>query len=147
MRTFYRRPSEVHFDSLFSSRGGGIGDIRTYDPHSRGGSLFGVIGKLVRGAIPFLKNIFLPELPSFVNSMSEDLQSGVRFKDSLKRQGVRSGKNMVKRLITKARGGSKCGKKKTKGVSKKKPSSKKTRKKKKKVKRSKHDIFSKMGMI
>jgi len=144
MRGLYVAPTQTQFDSLFSNRGGGLDDIRTYDPHQRGGSLFGIIGKLVRGAIPFLKNIFLPEIPDLVTGVTEDMNSGVRFKDSLKKRGIKTAINVGNRMVRKARGGrKKKPKKQCHKQIKKTAKTKKAKKKKVKfiAKRTKADVF------
>ena len=149
MRALYIPPNQTQFDSLFSNRGSGISDIKVYNPHLRGGSFLSVIGRIVRGAIPFLKNIFLPEIPSFINNVSDDMNSGMKLKDSLKRRSMDSALNVGDKIIKRARGGRIKRKKKNtkrKNAKNKCKSSKNkqvTRKsRKKKMIRSKNDIFS-----
>lgn len=146
MRGVYLEPQPHDYDVLFSQRGGGVGGslahINTYRPQiQRGGSIFGVLGRVIKRTIPFLKNIFFPEIPNFVNNVSSDLQTGMRFKDSVKRQGIRSAKNVGRRILKKARGG-----RKTKRSNRK---TKKTTKKKKRkiVRRTRKDLFSSLSKV
>jgi hypothetical protein len=146
MRGVYIPPAIEHFDTIFnSSRGGGINDIRVYNqPLQRGGSLFGVLGKIARYTIPFLKSIILPEIPSFVSNVSGDVRRGMRIRESLKNNSIRAAKNMGVRVLTKARGGTAIRKKhlKKKGANKKTSKPVKRRRNKIKNKNMSRDIFS-----
>ena len=85
MRVTYLPPSALHYDNAFANqnviRGKGIQDIQVY--HQRGGNLFGVLGGLVRRALPFLKRIVLPEVGNFVQNVSNDYAQNIPFKQTL----------------------------------------------------------------
>ena len=87
MRVTYLPPSPHHFDGIFNPhstvRGGGLHDIRVY--HQRGGSLFGVLGGLVRRALPFLKSIILPEVGNFVRGVRDNYNQNIPLRQSMKK--------------------------------------------------------------
>lgn len=120
MRVPYIPPSENSYDLVFNEKlydhtlGGGVNDIHVYRPV--GGSLFGVLGRLVQRAIPFLKSIILPEVGSFTNNVLNDLSRNAPVRESLRNNLKSSVKNIGKRVV----GGAKT--KKRKSFSKKKKS-------------------------
>ena len=139
MRGAYIAPSITHYDAIFRiNRGGGLDDISIYQ---RGGSFIGILGKLARYTIPFLKSIILPEIPSFVSNISNDVSSGVKLKDSIKRRGINTISNMGVNVLRKARGGRRVRK------SKSQTKRRKIKRKRKKTQVKKKDIFSKRNYI
>lgn len=148
MRGLYVEPSPSDYNVLFStSRGGSLDQIRYYTPSTaRGGSLFGILGRVIRKSIPFIKSIFLPEVSGFVSNVSNDVNSGVNIRDSLKKRGAQSGRNVVKRILKRATGGRKHIKKsRKKKPTKKRKSLKKNCRKPGRNKvsfRTKQDIFN-----
>ena len=120
MRVTYIHPSSSHYDSIFTSplmRGGGVQDIKIY--HSRGGSIFGVLGGLLRKSLPFIKSIIAPEFGNFVQNMTDDVSRNIPLKKSMKANLLKSTKNLGKRIMRGA-GRSKSTKKKKKTVKPKK---------------------------
>lgn len=106
----YIPPSDNDFDLIFtpSIRGGGLSDINYYTApriYQRGGSFLSILGRVIRGSIPILKNLFLPEIPRFISNIKHDVNSGVNFGQSLKSHGVESIKNISKSTYNKLRGG------------------------------------------
>ena len=108
MRVEYIVPSERDFDNFFvyhnnKIKGSGLEDIAIFTPnrlHSRGGGLFSLVGRVLRGTIPFLKNLIFPEIPNFVNNVVGDMQRGdIPVKNSLRRHGINSLKNVGTRLV------------------------------------------------
>ena len=73
MRTLYQVPSSEDYDEIFAirQRGAGINDIKFYK--LRGGSIFNVLGSLVKRSIPFLTKYVLPEALSFSNNVANEL--------------------------------------------------------------------------
>ena len=108
MRVVYTPPSAADFAVLFNQhvRGGGIGDIKTVEPHyyQRGGSLFGILGNVFKRTIPFLRSFLLPEVGNFAQNLIGDVGRNVPIKDSLKRNLISSGKNVAQKIV---RGGGK----------------------------------------
>lgn len=109
MRVVYVHPSLQDFDTLFSKRGGSLGDIKVY--HNRGGSLLSFVGRFARYALPFIKSIILPEVGNFAKNVVNDVSQGRSVKRVFKERGVESAVNIGRRVARKARGGAK--KKKT----------------------------------
>ena len=109
MRVAYIYPSASEFDIIFKNednfiKGGGLSDIKTY--HQRGGSLFGILGRLLRNSIPFIKRIILPEVGTLAQNVTRDVSNGVPLRDTLKQSLKRSAINVGKRVVT-GRGGKK----------------------------------------
>ena len=130
MRVSYLPPTASHFDVVFTpyqnaGRGGSLRDIKVLKPYyyQRGGSLFGILGSIIKRSIPFLKNFILPEAGNFAMNLARDINENVPVKASIKRNLVNSVKNVGKKVM---RG----GKKQKKGGRKK--STKKKRPKKRK---------------
>ena len=127
MRVTYIQPSSSHFDEVFTIpiRGGGIQDIRVYKPnyHSRGGSLFGVIGGLLRRSLPFIRGIIAPEFGNFVKNVVQDVDNSVPLRTSVKKNFIKATKNVGKRIV---RGGGSKKKNKISKVKKRKAKQKKT---------------------
>jgi len=133
MRTLYIAPNVSDFNNLFESgervgRGAGISDISTYSRpeflYQRGGSFLGGLGRIVQRTIPFLKSIIVPEVGNFARNMTADYGHGIPLRQSLKKNGMTSVKNIGTALARKARGGKykrlKPVKNKKQGVKKKK---------------------------
>ena len=133
MRVSFIPPTSDHYDQLFNphlnQRGYGINDIRVYK--RRGGSIFGFIRTLAKSALPFVKNLILPEIGNFAKNVTHDVANNVPFKRSMKRNILSSSKNIGSRIIGAGKKKKNGGKKK---IVKKKP--------KKTLKRCKNDIFS-----
>ena len=105
MRVEYRLLSDHDFDSIFfndGARGGGLSDISFYHP-VKGAGIFGVFGRLLRKAIPIIKSLIVPELPTFAKNFSDDYAKNNNLRSSLKRNLARSGKNIGKRVLGGAR--------------------------------------------
>ena len=146
MRASYMQPSLEEFAHLFAfhSTGGGLKNIRVYQPQyrSRGGSIFGIIRSIAKTAIPFLKHMILPELGNFTQQIASDAANNIPMGISLKRNLKQSARNLGKRIV---RGGGGRKTKKSKTVSKKiKPSKK--RKSKKQCDRKVRDLFEHVGL-
>ena len=127
MRVEYRLLSDHDFDTIFfngATRGGGLSDISYYRP-VRGAGIFGVFGRLLRKAIPIIKSLIVPELPTFAKNFSDDYAKNNSLHTSLKRNLVRSGKNIGKRVL----GGSRKKKKNVKNAKKYKKKKRKNSKK------------------
>ena len=126
MRVSYIPPSSALYDQLFNpnlnKQGFGLNDIRIYK--KRGGSIFGFIRTLAKTAIPFVKNLLLPEIGNFAKNISQDVANNVPFKQSMKRNIISSGKNIGSRII----GGGRKRKKNRKSANKTKKKSRKSRK-------------------
>ena len=101
MRVSYIPPTEIDFDRVFSPspKGAGLNNIRVYQPAFRanGGGLLSFIGSIARRAYPINKNLVVPELGNFAKNVSDDISSGVSFKQSIKNNARRIGKNILKR--------------------------------------------------
>ena len=100
MRVPYIEPSLVHFDTIFSpsnSVGGGINDINVYQ--QRGGSLFGVLGRVFKKALPFLKSLIFPEVGNFTKNIVDDMKQNVPFKQSVRKNVIKSGKNVGRKIM------------------------------------------------
>ena len=149
MRGSYHTPTVEEFEYLFApaNRGGSLRDIKIYKTpvaYQKGGSLFSFLGKLVRGSIPFLKSIILPEVGNFVSNVASNVNADNNIRQCLKKEGLKSLSNVGKRIIN--RGG---------GIRKKSSKSKKKNtKKKKRVCRKKsnkevkyNDVFSKYNLM
>lgn len=112
MRVSYIPPGVLDFDRIFSPqnlRGGGLSDINVVKPyyyHNRGGSLFGILGNIIRRTIPFLTSYVLPEAGNFARNMADDY-GRIPLKKNVKRNLIKSMKNIGKRVMT---GGSKVKK-------------------------------------
>ena len=144
MRVTYLHPSSHHYDDVFGSknevRGEGLQDIRVYN--HRGGSLFGVLGSLVRRSLPFLKRIILPEVGNFVRNVADDVGQNISFGQSMKNNALNSTKNIGKKIM---RGGKLVKKKRKKqNIRNKKMMKIKNKKKRKQrsIKSCNSDIFS-----
>ena len=101
MRVEYVNLTEDQFNDIFfpvNVRGNGLADISYYHP-ARGGNIFGVVGNILRRAIPIIKSLIVPELPSFAKSFSEDYTRNNNLRASLKSNLLRSGKNIGKRVL------------------------------------------------
>ena len=147
MRVPYLPPSSSDFDLLFGQnnlKGGGLSDIRVYKApqfHQRGGSFFGVLGRLARNSFPFLKNLLLPELGAMANNVTRDISEGVPLKQSLKQRSLGAVKNIGKSVI--GRGGRVRKRRATKRKAKNKTNRKNYGKRKKPPCASlKNDIFT-----
>ena len=140
MRVEYINLTEDQFNDVFfpaNVRGSGLSDISYYHP-ARGGNIFGVIGNILRRAIPIIKSLIVPELPSFAKNFSNDYTRNNNLRASLKSNLLRSGKNIGKRVLggtrnrkNKFKKSKKCTNKKKNPVTRsRKPSGKKSRIKK-----------------
>ena len=144
MRVSYLPPTASHFDVVFTpyqnaGRGGSLRDIKVLKPYyyHRGGSLFGILGSIIKRSIPFLKNFILPEAGNFAMNLAKDMRENVPVKTSVKRNLVNSVKNVGKKIM---RGGKK--KRIRKNLTKKKNvKSKKAIRKVKCHVKNKNDIF------
>lgn len=143
MRVQYIQLNEVDLDEIlgpYNLRGGGLSDINVYQP--RGGSFFGVVGSILRRAIPIIKSLIVPELGTFAQNLTNDIGQNVNFRQSLRKNLVTSGKNIGRRLV----GGRRVRKKnikKTNRKSKRKPAKRRRRKAVlKKKSRPVNDIFT-----
>jgi len=142
----YISPSQNDFDNIFSPpmRGGGMSDINIYrSPRAfqRGGGLFSFLGRIIRGSIPILRNLLLPEIPRLISNVRDDVNSGINLRESIKNQGVKSIKNISKKTYDKLRGAGRKKKTVKRNKSRKKNVRKVKTKNKKAIKKSK-DIFS-----
>ena len=100
MRVLYRHLTENQFNHIFhpfNVRGGGLSDISFYEP--RGGGIFGVVGNLVRRVLPIIKSLLVPEFGSFANNFSNDYMQNNNFRESVKSNLIKSGKNIGRRVI------------------------------------------------
>ena len=112
MRVVYNNPSISQFDSFFSPentqeiKGGSLRDINFFKPkyYNRGGSFFSILSTLARKALPFLRNFVLPEAGQLTSNLIQDVNSNIPFKRSVKKNLLKSVKNIGKRVI---RGGGK----------------------------------------
>ena len=112
MRVSYIAPGVSQFDDVFKPnnlegllKGGGLRDIKTINPnnyHTRGGSLFGILGNVFKRTIPFLTNFILPEAGNFARNLMSDI-GNVPIKKNLKRNLLKSAKNIGTRIMN--RGG------------------------------------------
>ena len=141
MRVPFFVPSENDFNQAFlhttNFSGGALGDIRVFN--QRGGSFFGVLSKVVRNAIPFLRSIILPEIGSLTKNITEDCGNHKPFKESLRANAISSGRNVARKILGGRKKKKQCKKlrtitRKKYAKTKKKPSLKPTR-------RGKNDIF------
>ena len=132
MRVPYLPLASHHFDVVFDRnkvlRGGSLDDIKIYQ--RRGGSFFGIIGNVVKRALPFLRRIILPEVGNLVNSVAQDISQNVPLRQSVRKNIATSAKNVRDRVM---RGGAK---KKRKTVKKIKRNSRKIKKRQKSKKKS-----------
>lgn len=144
MRTPYIPPSSKEFDLIFLNRerliGGGIGDIKSFSSpvyHQRGSNLFSFIGRMAQKTIPFLKKYLLPIAGDMISGLSHDVSNDKNLKESFKRRGADSIKNLTERVY-KGR-----GKKKIKSkVKKRKRKIKLTLKEPRKRKCNSTDVFN-----
>ena len=97
MRGLYLSPTAQQYRTFFSQRGAGLDNINVY--RARGGSIIGLLGNVFRYSIPFLKNLFLPEVSNLMGNVANDINSGVKIKNSLKSRGMNSIKNIGRKLI------------------------------------------------
>ena len=112
MRVTYSVPSIREFDILFkdddsviTSRGGALSDINVYVPESpRGGSIFGLLARLAKSVAPIIMRTVVPEGVNFARNVLDDVSSGQRVKQTLKKRGLETLGRVGKRII---RGGSK----------------------------------------
>ena len=142
MRVPYLPPASHHFDAVFNrnslARGGGVDDIKIYQ--RRGGSFFGILGNVVKRAIPFLRRIILPEVGNLVNNVSQDVSQNMPLRQSMRKNLVSAAKNVKNRLV---RGGAKKKRKNSKKSKKNKKIKTGKKKGKKHCHRKKNtDIFS-----
>ena len=98
MRTLYQVPSSEDYDEIFAirQRGGGINDIKFYK--LRGGSIFNVLGSLVKRSIPFLTKYVLPEALSFSNNVANEL-GHTPFRKNIKNNLAKSAKNIGRKIL------------------------------------------------
>ena len=133
MRVKYHPPSENLYDVAFrdnftrGNTGGGLDDIRVYK--RRGGSFLGFLGRALKTAIPFIKNLIVPEIRGFTNNVLDDVSQNVPLRDTMKRNFKTSVKNIGTRVM---RGG---GKRRKTSVKRKKLVRKSRKKVKNKTKR------------
>ena len=144
MRVSYLSPSSSHFDVVFTPhqnavRGGGLRDIKVLKPYyyHRGGSLFGILGSIIKRSIPFLRNFILPEAGNFAMNVAKDMNENVPLKSSIKQNLVNSAKNVGKRVM---RGGKK--KKARKRLTQRKNTKKRKAIRKGKCHVNKKDVFA-----
>ena len=149
MRVGLYTPTVSDFDGVFAdvgnSRAGSLNDIHIYNRRRRGGSLFGVLGSVLKHSLPFLRSVILPELGGFVKNLTDDVSNNVPIKSSLKRNMMQSAKNVGKRIARGggegARGGARRRRRvrgqKRSAVRKRKKSVGVTKRKKSKIKRKK----------
>ena len=112
MRVTYSPPSIREFDVLFKDddsvippRGGALSDINVYVPDSpRGGSIFGLLARLAKSVAPMIMRTVVPEGVNFARNVIDDVSSGRKVKQSLKKRGLESLGRVGKKII---RGGSK----------------------------------------
>ena len=140
MRVPFFVPSENDFNQAFlhttNFSGGALGDIRVFN--QRGGSFFGVLSKVVRHAIPFLRSIILPEIGSLTKNITEDFGNHKPFKESLRSNAISSGKNIARKILG-GRKNKKC--KKLRAITRKKYAKTKKKPSLKPTRRGKNDIF------
>ena len=102
MRASFYTPTVADFDAVFAdvghARGGSYNDIHIYS-RKRGGSLFGVLGRVLKSSIPFLRSVILPEFGGFVKNVTDDVSNNLPIKSSLKRNLMNSAKNVGKRVV------------------------------------------------
>ena len=98
MRTLYQVPSSEDYDEIFAirQRGAGINDIKFYK--LRGGSIFNVLGSLVKRSIPFLTKYVLPEALSFSNNVANEL-GHIPFRKNIKKNLAKSAKNIGQKIL------------------------------------------------
>ena len=134
MRVKYIPPSDIVYDIAFKDTfnrpyvGAGLDDIRVYK--RRGGSILGFLGRAFKYAIPFVKNLIMPEIGGFTNKVLDDVSQNVPLRESMKRNFKSSVKNIGRRVV---RGG---GKSRKKPLKSKKTSNKKLKRKRKNIQRS-----------
>ena len=144
MRVSYLPPTTSHFDVVFipyqnAGRGGSLRDIKVLKPYyyQRGGSLFGILGSIIKRSIPFLKNYILPEAGNFAMNLVKDINENVPVKASVKQNLVNSVKNVGKKVM---RGGKKNQKRR--GKKKRVRKNKKVFRKGKCHSKEKRDVFT-----
>ena len=102
MRAGLYTPTVTDFDAVFAdavrARGGSLNDIHIYS-RKRGGSLFGVLARVLKQSVPFLRSVILPEFGGFVKNVTEDVSNNIPFKSSLKQNLTSSAKNIGKRIV------------------------------------------------
>lgn len=107
MRVSYQSPSSHQFDVFFSpqyenfTKGGKLSDIRFYKPShfSRGGSFLGIMAKILKTSIPFIKSYILPEASNLVQNIVEDVGNEIPVKQSVKKNLIHSMKNIRKKVV------------------------------------------------
>ena len=109
MRVPYVHPSSHHFDEAFgvNFRGGSLSDIKIHRNinNQRGGNLFGILGRSIKRAIPFIKSLILPELGNFTKNVMEDISQNIPPKQSIKSNLKKSVKNVGKKILRGGGGG------------------------------------------
>ena len=116
MRSPLYKPSISDFDLIFApepggaTRGGSFNDIQIYSK-KRGGSFFGILGRVIKQTIPFIRKIVLPEIGGFVKNVADDVSNNLPIKSSMKRNLISSVGKVGKRIV---RGGAKKRKNKIK---------------------------------
>lgn len=107
MRVPYTAPTVDQFNLFFDPvgqgvKGGRLSDIRVFksDNYGRGGSFMGVLTGVIKRAFPFLRSLILPEARNFTQNVMEDLSNNVPVKNSLKKNLMKSAKNIGKRVVT-----------------------------------------------
>ena len=105
MRVSYTPPAISQFDIVFAPynaniSGGALNDIRVLRPqyYHRGGSLFSILGSMIRKAVPFLTNFILPETSTFASNIAKDFNS-TPFKRNMKNNLFKSAKNIGRRMM------------------------------------------------
>ena len=115
MRVQYIYPTVDLYDEAFkdiyskNARGGSLDEIRVYRKPV-GGSLFGVLAKVLQTSLPFVKRLVLPEVRGFANNFMSDMKQNVPIRESLKKNLKTSAKNIGKRIL---RGGARKKRKKS----------------------------------
>ncbi len=152
MRHTFIPPTRREFDIIFLdgvSKGGGLGDIKIFQPvpiqrSRRGGGLFNILSGIARKAAPFLIRTIAPEAIKLGRNVLGDVLQGTKFKESLKSRGVEALRGVGERVV---KGGARRGRK----LGKAKRSIKKKNKKRVKggIVRNcyKNDIFSVGGLV
>ena len=70
-----------------------------------GGNLFGILGRSIKRAIPFIKSLILPELGNFTKNFTEDISQNIPPKQSIKSNLKKSVKNVGKKILRGGGGG------------------------------------------
>ena len=138
MRVVYHTPPSPSFDVCFSPnenvRGGGISNIKFFKPNyhdKRGGSFLGILSNIVSRAIPFIKRVIFPEAGAFAKNVMQDISNeNVPLKKTLRKNIVKSIRNVGEKIIHGAGRVNKPKKIKKKNKKKKQKTDKKKKQKK-----------------